>query len=308
MEPGAQFAVHSVFDQALNLIDGEGAIFSLVGPRGRNGPATLVLAPLPAVGWPRLMDLKAGILAKVDPLGRLVIGGHLALDLSRAELWHRPALDACFDAQQLQENQSRAARLAFELRGQEGLGPLLPYWHGLRDQPNGRPPGGLPPLPRLAWEALAALLHAWRAGQAGAVGRAASRLVGLGPGQTPSGDDLLAGLMVADERLHTVQGAHGCAPADRADSRALLRTACLQAAVGRTTDLGLARLRYASEGDLDERSELVIAALIRGGLADVEAATRELLGYGHSSGLDTLLGLLLGFAINQSPRLEERGC
>jgi hypothetical protein len=308
LQPGAHFAVHSVFEQALNFVDAEGVILTLVGPGGRNGPATLVLSPLPLVGWPRFMDLKAGILAELDPLGRLVIGRDLVVDLSRAKLWRRPTLEAGFDAQRLQRNHTRAAGLAFELRGRDGLGPLLPHWHRLLYEPNANPPRGLGPLPRLAWGALAALLQAWQAGQAEAVGRAASQLVGLGPGQTPSGDDLLAGLMVADERLHTLKRAHSCASDDRAHSRALLRTACLQAARGRTTDLGLARLRFAAEGDLDERSELVIAALIMGDSAEVEAATGELLGYGHSSGLDTLLGLLLGLAINQSPPQEERGC
>ena len=76
-----------------------------------------------------------------------------------------------------------------------------------------------------------------------------------------------------------------------------LSSRLLGVAVGRTTDLGLARLRYAAEGELDERSELALAALLGGRPDDVEGATRELLAFGHSSGLDTLVGLLLGVGL-----------
>ena len=135
-----------------------------------------------------------------------------------------------------------------------------------------------PPTRNATWSALVELLPAWRRGDAAVVGTAARRLIGLGPGQTPSGDDLLAGLIVASRRLD---------PADpRWDAFA---AALVAAARGRTTDLGFARLRYAAEGELDERSEQVVSALLSSDPSTVERLTRQLLGYGHTSGLDTLV-------------------
>ena len=69
-------------------------------------------------------------------------------------------------------------------------------------------PLDLSPLLTAAWSALVDLLPAWRRGDASAVGAAARRLIGLGPGQTPSGDDLLAGLIVASRRLIPADGAY----------------------------------------------------------------------------------------------------
>jgi hypothetical protein len=284
LRPGARFAVHSVFERAVNLIGDQHWLLGLVGPRGGNGPATVVLRTLADGGLP-LHWLKPGLSAVVDRTGRLVIDGRLAVGLAGAVVWQPPVLPGSFDPRRARTNVNRAAALTYELRGSDGLGGLLPHLDRLLA--GGHAPPGLPRLLRTAWNALADLLPPWRAGQAVGVGRAARSLVGLGPGQTPSGDDLLAGLMVASQRTSTLVGGPRriAAPVPRA---------VLDAAEGRTTDLGLARLRYAAEGELDERSELALAALLAGDATAVEATTRELLAYGHSSGLDTLVGLLLG--------------
>jgi len=282
---GVRFTVHSVFERALNFNDGDGAIIGLVGPNGGNGPATLVLEGLPAAGF-SAARIKRGAVAEVDDAGRLLIARDLIVDPSMAELWLPPRIQVEVEPERVRANVDQAARLAYALRGGDGLGGLLACLHPLVTGPAAEPPARLSPLLRAAWSGLAELIPAWRAGDAAAVGPAAGRLVGLGPGQTPSGDDLLAGLMVVSDRM----GARQVVP---------LRAACLESAAGRTTDLGLARLRYAAEGDLDERSELALAALLRGGPAEVEAATRELLAFGHSSGLDILVGILLGIGLAQ---------
>ena len=287
LRPSARFTIHSVFERALNLDDGDGAIIGLVGPNGGNGPAMLVLEGLPPAGF-SAARIKRGTLAEVGDAGRLLIARDLIVDPSVAELWWPPRIQARVEPERARANADQAARLAYALRGGDGLGGLLAHLHPLVAGLPAGPPAGLSPLLRAAWSGLAELIPAWRAGDAAAIGRAAGRLVGLGPGQTPSGDDLLAGLMVANDRA----GAWQFVP---------LRAACLESAAGRTTDLGLARLRYAAEGDLDERSELALAALLHGGPAEVEVATRELLAFGHSSGLDTLVGILLGIGLVQPP-------
>lgn len=285
LRPGGRFRVHSVFERALNLVDGDGAILGLVGPRGGNGPATMVLGSLPADFPPAWF--KAGVSAEVDRDGRLMIGESLVLEVAQAEIWSNLAgrePEAWVSRKQRRANVAQAVNVAHQRHAaQDGLGGLLPHLDLLLGRlPGGEPPAGLSPLLRAAWQGLEELFPAWRKGQPVAVAEAAGRLVGLGPGQTPSGDDLLAGFMVAEARAHSL--ARGSA----------LRRAVLEVARGQTTDLGFSRLRYAVEGDLDERSEQALAALLAVRQPAVEAATRELLGFGHSSGLDTLVGLLLG--------------
>lgn len=276
LSPGATFGVHTVFARALNLVDEQGWLFGLVGPRGGNGPGLAVLEGLPAAGLESL-GLAAGDRATIEPAGDLVIGGRLRVHLGGARLWERPAIAGPIQPGLVRRNVSAAAAYAFRARGGDGLGGLLPYLEPLLA--GAEPPIGLSLLLRTAWLALRDLLATWP----GASPEAALRLVGLGPGQTPAGDDLLSGLLVAALRIGNRDGpTHAFA--------ALL----VETARGRTTDLGYARVRYAAEAELDERSELTLAALIGGDQSSLEAAVRDLLAYGHSSGLDTLVGLLLG--------------
>ena len=279
LQPGARFVVHSVFASALNLRAPDGLLLSLLGPAGGNGPATVVLAAAPPSG------LAAGQPAVVEPSGELAIGGRLVVELGSAPRWQPLTVELPLVAARVRRNVELAERLAYAARGADGLGGLLPHLAALAA--GASPPPLAQALLRVAGAGLAALLAAWQADDARATAEAAERLVGLGPGQTPSGDDLLAGFFVA--RLRT-------RPDDRRSGP--LAAACLERARGRTTDLGLARLGFAAEGDLDERSLAALAALASGRPERVEGAVRALLGYGHSSGLDTLVGLLVGLRLD----------
>jgi Protein of unknown function (DUF2877) len=285
LQPGSRLQVHSVFERALNLVDARGNLLTLLGPRGGNGPATVVLDAAPTEGlqqpWP-----ESGQPARVDWGGHLTVGRWLNVRRTTVALW-RPELTPML-AHPLQRRANLDVAIALAGRGgSDGLGGLLAHRAALLTEPPVAPPPDLPPLLMAAWSALVELLPVWRRGDAAAVGQAARGLIGLGPGQTPSGDDLLAGLIVASRRLD---------PADpRWDAFAAVLVAVAR---GRTSDLGFARLRYAAEGELDERSEQVINALLSGDPTTVERLTRHLLGYGHTSGLDTLVGLVLGIGVD----------
>jgi hypothetical protein len=104
-------------------------------------------------------------------------------------------------------------------------------------------------------------------------------LVGLGPGLTPSGDDLLCGAMVA---LRAV-GQPGAARD--------LHAAIDRSAPAATTALCRAFLRAAAEGHGSEALHAALAALIENRISarHLEALAR----IGHTSGWDTLAGALL---------------
>jgi len=110
---------------------------------------------------------------------------------------------------------------------------------------------------------------------------AADQLVGLGPGLTPSGDDLLAGTLAAlrllggDPAFTTALADHVSAVGDR-----------------RTTALSATLLRLAGQGNVAAEVGQVIKALNGRGSLD-EAASR-LYAIGHSSGADLAQGLLIG--------------
>jgi Protein of unknown function (DUF2877) len=117
---------------------------------------------------------------------------------------------------------------------------------------------------------------------------AAERIVGLGPGLTPSGDDVLAGLLIALRLLgNAVDGGH------RAVWLADWISAAVTADAGtRTTALAATLLHCASRG----QASAEVAALLRGltGLEPALPALRRLLAAGHTSGSDLAWGVLAG--------------
>ena len=117
---------------------------------------------------------------------------------------------------------------------------------------------------------------------------AAEHIVGLGPGLTPSGDDALAGLLLALRLLG------GAVPGG---GRAVWLADWLGAAVtanacDRTTSLAATLLHCAARG----QASVEAAAVLRGiaGQDPLVPAARRLLATGHTSGADLAWGLLLG--------------
>jgi hypothetical protein len=105
-------------------------------------------------------------------------------------------------------------------------------------------------------------------------------LLGLGPGLTPAGDDLLAGLLVG--------------LAGRPDLRDPLADAVTRHAPGRTTWLSTELLRLAAEG-LAAPPVVAVADALAGHGPDhaLAEALPDLLAMGHTSGATLARGLLL---------------
>ena len=109
------------------------------------------------------------------------------------------------------------------------------------------------------------------------VPEAARGLVGLGPGLTPSGDDLIGGAICA---LHA---------AGRAAQAARLASWALALAPAATNRISLAHLACAAEGECGEAVNDAIVALIGGDAVDLDRIDA----IGHTSGWDALAGVSL---------------
>ncbi|MBX6343113.1 MAG: DUF2877 domain-containing protein, partial [Thermomicrobiaceae bacterium] len=122
----------------------------------------------------------------------------------------------------------------------------------------------------------------------GGLGVAACRLVGLGPGLTPSGDDFLIGVCGALALVGAL------APSVAEDCRAAARVIAASAP-GRTTLLSLTWLRQAAAGEFSAELGGLLAALVTAGDdAALERAAERLLAIGGTSGWDMAVGVLLG--------------
>ncbi len=303
---GAGLRVHSVFERALNLANAHGELVGLVGPAVGNGPATVVLVALPEPGLGRL-GLVPGCAAEVSG-GRLRIGERLSVDLRSARRWVPVQAYLAVSRGEALARVGEGERIAARVNPPKlggvggadpagGLRPLLPHLEALAGssgQGVESPP--LDPVCTTAWRALGALAHTWRHEDSAGMRQAASRLTGLGPGLTPSGDDLLAGLLVAASRT---------CPA----AATRLAASCVAASVGQTTDLGVARVRHAAAGAIEEVQEDVLANLLGEDGGQLESTVTRAARWGHTSGLDTLVGvffgLRLGLCLTPLPREGE---
>ena len=127
----------------------------------------------------------------------------------------------------------------------------------------------------------------------------AARLGGRGPGLTPAGDDVLAGVLLA---------AHArCGPAVEPELSAVTASVC-------TTDPAAAFLAWAARGQCIEPAHAVLLALTAGDEPRAHAAAARLMAVGASSGAALLAGLRFGlkasdrdgFLLDQLPPNESR--
>jgi uncharacterized protein DUF2877 len=136
------------------------------------------------------------------------------------------------------------------------------------------------PLDAPGRAAVADLVHALSAGAQPR--QAVERLLGRGPGLTPTGDDVLAGALV----VLTALGA----PAARS-----LADAVISAAPTRTTAVSAALLAHAARGEcIPQLADLLEA--VRDGIG-LPRAAGALLAVGHCSGAGLLHGVVVGLAI-----------
>jgi Protein of unknown function (DUF2877) len=105
-------------------------------------------------------------------------------------------------------------------------------------------------------------------------------LIGLGPGLTPSGDDLLSGALVA---LASLGFSDACA--------ALWKVLCGH--LDRTNDISAAHLRSAATGYAASALHEAIDAIMSGRIGRIAPALAAVSGIGHSSGRDAFAGALI---------------
>lgn len=250
------------------------------------GPATLGAGPLQVL-WPDSTPLEGrppavGMAVGVDLDGAgPVPGAALTLGLGHAREWRRPAPPG-WKPSSLRRGLVWLAAAA-ERAPVEGMGSLIaPLVTG--EAPPTRSVG-VPRVARRAWPVLAALSgwarDALREGRAaGAPPASVEGLVGLGPGLTPSGDDVLAGALLA---------LHAFARPDLADRLAAwLRPR----AEGRTGAISLAHLECAARGEGAAILHDALAALSPGDPATLAGSVAAVGTLGHSSGWDGLTGIV----------------
>ncbi|WP_052124047.1 DUF2877 domain-containing protein [Ureibacillus manganicus] len=106
--------------------------------------------------------------------------------------------------------------------------------------------------------------------------------LGRGNGLTPSGDDMVVGLLAFDAVSHFLS------------PRFYEKLSELIEGESITTDVAREYLRYALKHEFSSTVSNMVNTLASGDTAKFDMNFKDLLGVGHSSGLDTLFGILIG--------------
>jgi Protein of unknown function (DUF2877) len=261
--------VHSVFRQSCNIRLDDGRMLALLAPHLGNVPHGVRLDAPAGFVFSRHLAVSERVSCRADVLR---IAGALSIDLGSARAWQGELSSARVDL--AVPDIARAWGAA---------------WHALR---RGRACGehsDAMALTRAVDREGVRLARAARALQAADAANALDRLIGRGPGLTPSGDDLITGFLA---------GLFSTAADDRA-LRAFLEGFCLTVAraAASTTDISRAYLTQAADGWFAEPL-VTLARQIGAGVdhGSIDSATIAALRVGHTSGGASVFGLLLGLA------------
>ena len=143
------------------------------------------------------------------------------------------------------------------------------------------------PMPlwlQLAATRFDAVRQALQVNDVAAFERAALRVLGLGPGLTPSGDDFVGGVFFA---LHHAPRSHWRAALPAVQARFRTAAACA------TNVISAALLDDLMDGHSHQALHDLLDALHAEDPARIQAATTAMLGIGASSGADMLCGVVL---------------
>lgn len=283
---GVAGEVHSVFERAVNLIFPEGTLVSLVSDQGDLAPMTCQIErrTFTASGW------VPGMPAMVTSQGLRV--GQADLNLSEARVWSLASpnnnADRPLERARMIQRLERFTELLVKMGKADGLLPFLCESLAIPRPKSCQNCSGSNRYVDFIEGRLDQFISAYRdpsnRGEAKAL-EAFSRLVGFGPGLTPSTDDFVAGFMAASLRC----------PYGRPMERERLIERHLkfaEGARGKTTTVSEAMLIHAARGHVAEKYRALLDLLCfdTEDAGRLEQATLNALANGDTSGADFLTG------------------
>jgi hypothetical protein len=275
-EAGWTGEIVAVHPQSCYLAGEDAAIYAIVRQPLGNGPLSLVI---PASPEPSFEGLAAGASA-ASTGARLLLGDRLEVGLEHAVLWDPKAYLALgADPAGLQRGLAELYRVLSERAPEQSLARLLPYLH---DEDLPTPLGAIEHFPR-SHALIGGLIESLARRNRQSLKVVTSSLAGLGPGLTPSGDDFLAGVLLALALMRDHR-----ADAELTEIAALL----LETTAPRTHEISAAFLRAAHAGEASEPWHPLLDALSIGDAGRVRAAAVSVMEIGETSGADMLAGFL----------------
>ncbi len=282
----SSFTIHSVFNNVMNLAAPDNSIISLCRNNLPDGPASLITSLQAPNSWLTLGFHPGEPVTLSEHELRLprnlVISG-----LANARIWNplsAEELPRPHDPNAILDHIKRLSSTVSEMDASEGFSSLIPIFggndtHGVSE--------AVTPFAAMYIPTIRNLYKSIAAGDPEGVSVPAAALAGAGPGLTPSGDDLLSGLMLS----LTLACKIFRFPPDLPHALCSRIYACTE---GKTNSISRHFLRYSADGIPDELSQRCILSLLSGSFEAVRQSAGELCRVGSSSGKEQLLGIILG--------------
>jgi hypothetical protein len=243
------------------------------------GPLTLNLEE----GSTRLEKIKAGCSVRFNTGEMQFPDEKITISFEDSNIWHPSPVD--------NEIKIKPGHLDSIISLVNKLIPESPYLPLLSNNPSQIP--GVPVI----GERILNLQNALKTGSPEKIAKESTKLLGLGPGLTPLGDDFLLGVLLTLNRWgHIILPLRSDIQKSDPESHPTnlvnyLNQIILENTRLKTTQISASLLACAMEGAADERLLKVLDGLISGS-AITQNELRNLLRWGHSSGITVLAGMM----------------
>ena len=294
LKEGAEGSVQEVFDNAINILYPEGLV-SIVPEAIQRGPLNVTL--LLPIGLSKLsfLGVRAGDKVKVQGF-TLDLGDHHLVSFGSAEIYSpkQKFTLPILASNEIEANIKVMRKTALLFGNMAGLGGLLSL---APPRVPGATSESLNLFASYAFNRIVKLEEAFRKEEKNALRDAVTDLIGLGPGLTPSSDDMLAGLVL----LCVLYAKNrGCS----LHASQLIARLTVEESRGRTTMLSEEYLGQVASGRGNEPIMKLCTALLTEGRESVERETRRVLAIGETSGTDMVLGIVLGTSLCTGRKLN----
>ena len=238
------------------------------------GPLTITLERFDPV----LQLVASGKTVHITPNSIFIPDPGVTIILEGTPVWQPPPPSApLLDRSERNENLVLVAKEILSKNKAGGLGSLIPAYLGL---PNSQPQP--PTIKGFDGSQLELIKKYVSIEGVSHLVELLSSVLGSGPGLTPSADDFIAGLLLALNRWHI--------PGWTNENLGNLNHRVIEAAYNKTTTLSANLMDCATQGLANERLINALDWLVTGVAREPEVIT-HLLDWGHSSGVDTFMGM-----------------
>jgi len=280
LKVGGTGEVHSVFSRTFNILL-SGRLIGILSEREALNPIS-VRSDIP----PNVKML--GLVKKGMPVvivGNSIKVGEVELDFQDVSVWVPQTRVNSIRKEEVSKNLRIVKRIVTNVRKSGGFVQLLRNIDGLSVESPDTP--GLSHLCREAKPKIVSLISKIKNMEDVEV--EISGLVGLGSGLTPSGDDFLCGF--AASIVWTVRSGSGNENILGKIEKAIKKHS-------RATNLLSSQLlEHALRGEVDERVERFLKAMFGESDENLRFLTEQVVRIGETSGVDMLLGLMLGMEV-----------